>query len=189
MNLPRKEEWKWIRIFKDKTFRYDTDYIYGSIRFLDFDTRGYPTFSYRQSADNIWWNNHGFVQYYPSFAGWVFERSIIHIDRSEFDEETDDQFPVIHLCQFREPFLGVGKGLKAIFDLMREKSRFVRRGDEKECKSLLKLLLLCFKKQKTLPHLPLEMLYIITTFMRIVETDMKTEIEYPRIRVGSEIQR
>lgn len=189
MNPPRKEEWKWIQIFKDKTFRYDADYIWGSIRFLDFDTRGYPTFSYSQRADNIWWNNHEFVKNNPSFEGGVFERCIVSVKERPNDEKSDDPFPIIDVKQFIGPFLGVGRGLKAIFDSMREKSRFVKWGTEKKCKNFLRLLLLCVKRseeQKTLPRLPIEILYMITTFMRIVETDMKTEIQYPCVKVSSE---
>ena len=165
-----------------KTFGFNAnDYITGYVTLFKIDKYGNPIFKYDQNAINIMWRDVTYIMYHTDKKKWVYYDSIDFFSMYYFDKP-DDPLDVIDVSEFPNPKGCVARGLFQTFEKIKNVCKFIQTGEEKKYKSFMRNLILCNKKCKSVPNLPLEIFFLIMTFLRVAEIDGKTF--YSPIQVG-----
>ncbi len=127
------------------------------VSFLMFDNTGSPVYRHTVLC--------GFVRYFqwvPSFDSWAETERILCFGGDEPPIPAPEPFPVVVKTCWSDD-------LERCFQRLELCTRFVKHGTEKNHRQFLRLILMCQVRSRTLPSLPLEMIFFLMTFMRIVE--------------------
>lgn len=157
-----------MKMIKDRIFHFSfhEGTMWGYIKYLWDDLNGNPVYRYKQGAINIFWRKTEYIQYFPKEKNWYY--SLHFFDKPEGDEKAKDPFDVVNFDIWPEKRNNeLARITKHTFDKMREFYQYV---DGKKHPKYMLILILCNKLSR-LPNLPLEMLFEIVSFLKVVELD------------------
>jgi hypothetical protein len=159
----------WLSILKDKNFNYDGDYIWGNVKFLGFDQIGNPVYTYNQQAICMFLRHNYYIRFDTDMKKWILSSYIYNHFPIKNPSKPLDVIGINYIKD--ELYTVVSLGLESIVKMIKDVCQFVERGKEKKYTQFLNNLILCNRYSKYLPSLPLELLFLITTFMRKAEVD------------------
>ena len=168
----------WMNILQNKTFGFDADgHVSGKVNFIKFDRFGNPVYYYTQTSDKKAWSTTTYISYHNGKEKWVYYDYVDFFD-CFYQIKHRDPLDVINVREFPNPPGSVCRGLYSTFELIREKCQFIEYGTERNYRKFLKNILLCINRTI---RLPLEIVFMIMNFLRIVE--IENQDFYPLIQI------
>lgn len=138
--------------------------------FLRFDGHGNPIFEHTFMMGGA----KRYFQWYYSFGFWFETDSTTFYMTDGPSISPLDPFPDIYFGEWGSHPLVVhlARCLDGCFNSMREKKEFVKKGTEQNYKEFLLNFILCIKYTRL--KVPIEMIFLILTYMRIIDVELKS---------------
>ncbi len=177
-----------LQSYQGKIWKWEERGFKGQVELLNFDENGNPVWKHTFQT-NKWGISSRYFHWYTCFSNssekqvghWLETTGTSLSLKGGVEQQPDSPFPKVKVnCRGNSGiWKQVGIGLDRCFQKMEMMKNFVGRGSEKKETKFLFLLILCkrrwIKDTGFNGNIPLEIIYLITTFLRLVDTSLETE--------------
>lgn len=174
----------WMKCLKDKVYGFYSGPTMGLVSIYLFDRFGNPIFKCEWIFDNYIINFTEYIQYDTNREEWFWEE-YLDLMFGYPRKSPLDPLDVVDVSKFPEPNSIPARGLFQTFEMIREDVKFFRARDRFKIKKYIYHLVLCTRVSSNadrgkniLPHLPLEMIFHLLTFLRFLDFgDQKDKVK------------